>query len=47
MNDDIDRIGTLLHEAAETHHRVYRITDGTDEDLASWYSEADAAFRVA
>jgi hypothetical protein len=39
MNDDIDRIGTLLHEAAETHHQVYRITDGTDEDWASWYSD--------
>ena len=22
------RIAELLHEAAETHHRVYRITDG-------------------
>jgi hypothetical protein len=39
MSDDIDRIGRLLHEAAETHHRVYRITDGTDEDWASWYSD--------
>ena len=29
----------LLHEAAETHHRVFRITDGTDEDWASWYAD--------
>jgi hypothetical protein len=29
----------LLHEAAETHHRVYRITDGTDDDWASWYAD--------
>ena len=31
------RIAELLHEAAETHHRVYRITDGEDADWASWY----------
>jgi hypothetical protein len=23
---------------AETHHRVYRITGGADDDWASWYS---------
>ena len=28
-----DRVAALLQEAAETHHVVYRITDGTDEDL--------------
>ena len=32
-------IAELLHEAAETHHRVYRITDGTDDDWASWYAD--------
>jgi hypothetical protein len=32
------RVGEVLHEAAETHHRVYRIVDGADEDWASWYS---------
>jgi hypothetical protein len=34
-----DRLAALLHEAAETHHHVYRITDGTDEDWASWYAD--------
>jgi hypothetical protein len=34
-----DQVAALLEEAAETHHRVYRITDGTDEDWASWYAE--------
>ena len=34
-----DRVAALLHEAAETHHRVYRITDGVDADWASWYSD--------
>jgi hypothetical protein len=32
-------IALLLEEAAETHHRVYRITDGTDDDWASWYAD--------
>ncbi|SFL24472.1 hypothetical protein [Geodermatophilus ruber] len=32
-------IADLLHEAAETHHRVYRITDGEDPDWASWYAQ--------
>ena len=29
----------LLHEAAETHHTVYRIVDGDDPDWASWYAD--------
>jgi hypothetical protein len=33
------RIAALLHEAAETHHTVYRITDGDDPDWASWYAD--------
>lgn len=36
---DVGAIAGLLHEAAETHHRVYRITDGTDPDWASWYAD--------
>ena len=32
-------VSGLLQEAAETHHRVYRITDGTDPDWASWYAD--------
>ena len=32
-------ISALLHEAGETHHRVYRIVDGADDDWASWYAE--------
>jgi hypothetical protein len=34
-----ERISELLHEAAETHHLVYRITDGDDPDWASWYAD--------
>jgi hypothetical protein len=33
------QIAGLLHEAAETHHVVYRITDGDDPDWASWYAD--------
>ncbi len=32
-------IARLLHEAAETHHVVYRISDGDDPDWASWYAD--------
>jgi hypothetical protein len=36
---DASAVAGLLHEAAETHHVVYRIVDGDDPDWASWYSD--------
>lgn len=39
MSDNVAKISELLHEAAETHHVVYRITDGDDPDWASWYGD--------
>jgi hypothetical protein len=39
MADAAQRISELLHEAGETHHRVYRIIDGADDDWASWYAD--------
>ncbi len=36
---DPQNIARLLREAAETHHLVYRITDGEDPDWASWYAD--------
>jgi hypothetical protein len=36
---DAGPVAALLHEAAETHHLVYRITDGEDPDWASWYAD--------
>ena len=36
---NVDAIEALLSEAAETHHRVYRIVDGNDPDWASWYAD--------
>lgn len=39
MEDTASRIGELLHEAGETHHAVYRIVDGADDDWATWYAD--------
>jgi hypothetical protein len=36
---DTQHISELLHDAAETHHVVYRIVDGDDPDWASWYAD--------
>lgn len=36
---ETDRLAGLLHEAGETHHIVWRITDGDDPDWASWYAD--------
>jgi hypothetical protein len=38
MDERTKKIGELLHEVGETHHTVFRITDGADDDWASWYS---------
>lgn len=39
MTDTAQQVSDLLHEAAETHHRVFRIVDGADDDWASWYAD--------
>jgi hypothetical protein len=39
MTHALEQISGLLHEAAETHHRVFRIVDGADDDWASWYAQ--------
>ena len=39
MAASTEQISRLLHEAGETHHRVFRIVDGADDDWASWYSD--------
>ena len=39
MTDTVEQISRLLHEAGETHHRVFRIVDGADDDWASWYAD--------
>jgi hypothetical protein len=39
MPNTTAQVADLLHEAGETHHRVYRIVDGDDPDWASWYAD--------
>jgi hypothetical protein len=39
MTATTEQISRLLHEAGETHHRVFRIVDGADDDWASWYPD--------
>jgi hypothetical protein len=39
MDETTEKISALLYEAGETHHTVYRITDGEDPDWASWYAD--------
>ena len=39
MRDTAEQISGLLHETGETHHRVFRIVDGADDDWASWYAQ--------
>jgi hypothetical protein len=39
MDDRTQRVSELLHEAGEVHHVVYRITDGADDDWASFYGD--------
>jgi len=38
MDDRVDRVRDLLHEAGATHHVVFRLTDGDDPDWATWYT---------
>ncbi|MBV9043293.1 MAG: hypothetical protein JOZ68_20050 [Acidimicrobiia bacterium] len=39
MDDRTEKVSALLHEAGETHHQVFRITEGADDDWATWYSD--------
>jgi len=39
MDDRIATTSMLLHRAGETHHVVYAIVDGADDDWASWYAD--------
>jgi hypothetical protein len=39
MADTLEQVAGLLHEVGETHHRVFRIVDGADDDWASWYAQ--------
>jgi hypothetical protein len=47
MDSGRTRVSGLLHEAAATHHLVYRIVDEEDPDWASWYADWLINLRVA
>ena len=38
MTETVEQISRLLHEVSETHHQVFRIVDGADDNWASWYA---------
>jgi hypothetical protein len=42
MSNTEDKVRDLLHEAGETHHIVFRLVNGADDDWASWYSEGSS-----
>ena len=41
MSEDanLGRLSEVLHAAGETHHTVFAIVDGADDDWATWYSD--------
>ena len=39
MDENTRQLSELLHQAAETHHQVFAMTDGEDPDWATWYSD--------
>jgi hypothetical protein len=40
MDEELEAsVAAILHEAAETHHVVFHITDGADDDWATWYAD--------
>jgi hypothetical protein len=39
VDDRAAAIAEVLHDAAETHHIVFKIVDGEDPDWASWYAD--------
>jgi hypothetical protein len=36
---DTSEVAAILHDAAETHHGVWAITEGADDDWATWYAD--------
>jgi hypothetical protein len=33
------KLSEVLRRAGETHHAVFRIVDGSDDDWATWYAD--------
>ena len=39
VDDKVQAVRELLHQASETHHVVFAISDGADADWVSWYAD--------
>jgi hypothetical protein len=39
VDERVSKVSALLHEVGETHHVVFRITEGADDDWATFYSD--------
>ena len=39
MDERTTQLSELLHQAAETHHQVFAISEGDDPDWATWYAD--------
>jgi hypothetical protein len=39
VDEQTTQLSVLLHQAAETHHQVFAISDGEDPDWATWYAD--------
>jgi hypothetical protein len=39
MDERVEQVCDLLREVSETHHQVFRMVDGADDDWASWYAD--------
>jgi hypothetical protein len=39
VDERVSKVSALLHEVGDTHHVVFRITDGADDDWATFYSD--------
>ncbi len=39
MDEKVKQLSEILKSAGETHHAVYKIVDGDEDDWASWYSD--------
>jgi hypothetical protein len=39
LDENTRQLSELFHQAAETYHQVFSITDGEDPDWTNWYSD--------
>ena len=37
--ETVQKVSEVLHTVSETHHTVFQIVDGADDDWATWYAD--------